>query len=529
MLDLQNKKLLTLSKITTNTSATGIFMPVALFFELKHLLVFLTKRLTFGTIRAVKIKLYGGFLMKLNFKSEFSQLTVQPVYDSCGRDVVVDLKDKGLFDAKDGSYFPLLDQDGNGTIVFGLGEKGQPTYKLVNSFFELAKVLRKLNVYEFELVLPCDIKDDANLVMKALEGLAATEYKFDKYLTEKKETKEFTIHLAEDVKGEDVVDEYKVLSDSVNHVRDLVNLPPNDLYPEVLANHIVETFKDLPVEVEVFNVEQMKKLGMESLLAVGTGSDRDPYFVVMKYLPLGEDEEALALVGKGVTYDSGGYAIKPPSGMDTMKCDMAGAASVVGTIEALAKNGIQKNVVGTVGLVENLVSGHAYKNGDIIGSMKGTSIEVANTDAEGRLVLADAIYYAATKLNTKGIINIATLTGALIVSLGNYVNGVFTNNDELADIVVKAGRTVDEPSHKFEIFEPHREQVKGTVGDLKNSTTGGAGSITAAVFLEHFAEEKPWVHIDIAGAAFLDSAYKYWPAGATGNPVKTLYETAKNY
>ena len=299
------------------------------------------------------------------------------------------------------------------------------------------------------------------------------------------------------------------------------------MYPESFANYVVDLFKDLPVEVDVLDKNQIENLNMKAFLSVSEGSDKEPKFVIIKYMP--EDKkEHITFVGKGLTYDSGGYAIKTTSGMVNMKSDMAGASSVVGAIYALAKNEVQTNVVGVMALCENLISGSAYKNGDIISSMKGTTIEIANTDAEGRVTLADSLYYAATKLNSTTIVDLATLTGACIVALGEKVTGVVSNDDNVCESLIDASLRADENMFRFQVFNEHRQQIKGTEGDIKNSTTGGAGAITAGVFLEEFVENKPWAHLDIAGPAFQDSQSSYLPKGATGTPVKTLYEFAKS-
>ena len=309
--------------------------------------------------------------------------------------------------------------------------------------------------------------------------------------------------------------------------KDLVNTPSIDMYPEILAKVAKEKLSPLGVEVEVLGYEEIKALKMEAFLAVAKGSAKEPKFIIMKYLPV-KDEKPTALVGKGLCYDSGGYAIKPAASMVTMKSDMTGAASVIGAIYGLAKNKVKKNVIGLVAACENMISGDAYKNGDIVSSMKGLSIEVINTDAEGRLTLADALYYASTKTDAKQIIDMATLTGACIMALGQRTVGTVTNDDKLFDKVEEAFKTTGEQVWKLPIFEDSREKVKGDVSDIKNSTTGGAGTITAGVFLEHFVENKPWVHLDIAGPAFSDTDYPYTGKGATGIPVRSIYEFIKN-
>src|SRR5690625_593099 len=253
--------------------------------------------------------------------------------------------------------------------------------------------------------------------------------------------------------------------------------------------------------------------------------------IVLKYLPLGKEEPVISLVGKGVTYDSGGYAIKTAKGMATMKVDMAGAGAMIGKMHALAAKDNQQNVVAVIGATENLISGEAFKNGDIIDTLKGTTVEVLNTDAEGRLVLADALYYAATELNSKAIVDAATLTGAVIAALGQNITGVMTNDQELVDEVIQASKTTGEDMWQLPITPEFREKIKGDHTDLINSAINfvGAGTIFAAAFLEHFVEDVPWVHLDIAGTSYArNNGNKYLPKGASGVPVKTLYEFVKN-
>ncbi len=464
--------------------------------------------------------------------NEKKDLTVRAVFEDLPRcENRQKLFNNGLFEGKASTMYSNLDLDGKGHIWVGLGDskeiKGD---KLIESFYKLSKDLKKMKVKEFSLKLAEPIMKENRLILKVLEGFLQEEYKWEDYKTEKTEEEEFTISLMDvDESFGAEFDQLKNLMDSIGITKTLVNLPANDLYPETLANKVVELFKDTEVSVEVLDKNQCEELGMEAMLQVARGSSKEPKFIIMKYMPLKDTKEHLTFVGKGLTYDSGGYAIKPASGMVTMKCDMGGAGSVIGAINALAKNKIQKNVVGVIAAVENMISGDSYKNGDIIGSMKGTTIEIGNTDAEGRVTLADSLYYAATKLESKAIVDLATLTGACIVALGDRTTGMVSNDDQIANLMLEASAEVDENLHRFTVFDSHREQLKGKYGDLKNSTTGGAGSITAGLFLEHFIEDKPWAHLDIAGPAFFDSAWRYYPAGATGIPVKTIYEFAKRF
>lgn len=441
------------------------------------------------------------------------------------------LADKNLFEGAYDTKYISMDLEGNGHIWLGLGDsKNICGHKIIEVFYKLGKTLKKMKVKEISLKLQAPLMQDRKLALKALEGFLQAEYKWEDYKTEKSDDYELTVSLMD--ADEDFIkdfEELKNLMTGVGITRTLVNIPANDLYPETFANKIVDLFKETEVEVEVLDKKQCEELGMEAMLQVARGSSKEPKFIIMKYLPLKDEKEHLTFVGKGLTYDSGGYAIKPATGMVTMKCDMGGAGSVVGAIYALQKNKVQKNVVGVIAAVENMISGDSYKNGDIIGSMKGTTIEIGNTDAEGRVTLADSLYYSATKLNSKAIVDLATLTGACIVALGDRTTGMVSNNDEIANLLLESANDVNENLHRFTVFDSHREQIKGKEGDIKNSTVGGAGSITAGLFLEHFIENKPWAHLDIAGPAYFSKACSYYIEGATGIPVKTIYEFAKRY
>lgn len=468
--------------------------------------------------------------MKFEFSVDKS-IKVYPMFeDKITCDDVKKLVEKKLFEGKSGNFFTMIDLEGNGKVYYGLGSSEKiTTNKIIEAFYKLANELKSKNLLDVELVLPEEIKSCEHKSLKAIEGLLQSEYKWEDYKTEKSDDKNIDVSLSDLDNLSDKVEELENVMGGVGIARTLVNIPSNDLYPETYANEIKELFADTEVEVEVLDKKQCEDLGMEAMLQVARGSAKEPKFIIMKYMPLKDKTDHLTFVGKGLTYDSGGYAIKPTSGMVTMKCDMGGSAAVVGAMYSISQNKIQKNVVAVVAAVENMISGDAYKNGDIIGSMKGSTIEIGNTDAEGRLTLADALYYAATKLESKAIVDLATLTGACIVALGEKATGIVSNDDNLANLMLESAKNADEDMHRFTVFESHREQVKGKFGDLKNSTTGGAGSITAGVFLEHFVENKPWVHLDIAGPAYFDNAWSYYPAGGSGVPVKTIYDFAKKY
>ena len=318
----------------------------------------------------------------------------------------------------------------------------------------------------------------------------------------------------------------EILGEAVNLTRRLVNEPPSDIYPESFANEAVRVAEECGIAIEVWDQSRLEAERCGSLLAVARGSDRPPRLVILKYGGGPADQPPLALVGKGVTFDSGGLSIKPTDGMKTMKCDMAGAATVLGAMQAIAKLKLPVNVVGLCGLVENMLSGSSYKLGDVLRARSGKTIEVLNTDAEGRLVLADVLD-VCVGLNPSRIIDLATLTGACVVALGNDVAGLMTNDQAWCDALKAAAERCGEPVWQLPMFAEYGEQIRSEVADIKNVGEGRwGGAITAAKFLEEFVQGKPWVHIDIAGPAFLEGSKPWIDAGGSGFGVRTLVELA---
>ena len=313
-----------------------------------------------------------------------------------------------------------------------------------------------------------------------------------------------------------------VLGRSVNQARQLVNEPPDVIYPESMAQRVQQWGTESGLDVEVMDEKQLEAEGFGAMLAVGRGSERPPRLVVLRWSGGPQNQPPLALVGKGVTFDSGGLSLKPSGGMKTMKCDMAGAAAVVGTMLAVARLKLPVNVLGLIGLVENLPSGHSMKLGDVLRARNGTTIEVLNTDAEGRLVLADVLS-KAVDLGAGQIIDLATLTGSCLVALGTDVAGLMTNNQPLADQVTQAATACGEPVWPLPMFKEFGELMKSDIADIKNiSEIRWGGTITAAKFLEHFVGDCPWVHLDIAGPAYLEKPKPWIDAGGTGCMVRTL-------
>ena len=317
------------------------------------------------------------------------------------------------------------------------------------------------------------------------------------------------------------------IANGVFMTRDVISEPPNILYPETLAKRAKELTK-LGVRVEVLGATQMKRLGMGALLGVGQGSARESKLVVMQWNGATRKgkiraEAPIAFVGKGVTFDTGGISLKPSAGMEEMKYDMGGSGVVIGLMKALAGRKARVNVVGVVGLVENMPGGNAQRPGDIVTSMSGQTIEVLNTDAEGRLVLADALHYTNDRFKPKFMVNLATLTGAIIIALGNEYAGLFSNNDRLAQRLEKVGETIGEKVWRLPLGTAYDKMLKSDAADIKNISGGrGAGSITAAQFLQRFVGKTPWAHLDIAGVTWAKKDSATAPKGATGFGVRLL-------
>jgi leucyl aminopeptidase len=387
-----------------------------------------------------------------------------------------------------------------------------------------------------------DLKDSttAETASHLALGLRLKSYKFDKYKSRNDEDENIEIEAISVIT--DAYSAAKTLFDSLDAVskgvffaRDLVNEPPNTLHPESYAERIKNDLKPLGVEVEILDEKKLHKLGFGALLAVGQGSIRESRVVIMKWNGANKskksDKNPIALVGKGVTFDTGGISLKPGAEMDLMKMDMGGSAAVVGTMKAIAERKAKANVIGIVGLVENMPSDRAYRPGDIITSHSGKTIEVLNTDAEGRLVLADIMTYIQENYKPEVIIDLATLTGAIMVALGYEYCGAFANDNSLWDQIEKASKQTGEKFWRMPLDEAYRKEMESEVADLKNLGSLGryGGACSAAGFLEHFVQEgTKWAHIDIAGTAWWKSDRPTTPKGGTGFAVRTLNELIAN-
>ena len=354
-------------------------------------------------------------------------------------------------------------------------------------------------------------------------GLSLRAYGFDDHKTADAEVAVNATFMVTDVASTvEAAAANEAISEGVFFTRDLTNEPANVLTTTEFANRLAE-MKSLGLKVEVLEEKDLEKLGMGSLLCVGQGSDSPSKVVVMEWNGGEKDDAPFAFVGKGVVFDTGGISLKPAAGMEDMTMDMGGAGVVSGVMKTLAMRKAKANVVGLVGLVENMPSGNAVRPGDVVTSMKGDTIEVINTDAEGRLVLADVLWYAQERYKPIGMINLATLTGAIIIGLGHENAGVFSNNDALSNAFLKAAGAEQEGAWRLPMSDAYDKLLKSRIADMKNVGGRAAGSITAAQFLQRFVkDETPWIHLDIAGVASVKSETAFAPTGSTGWGVRAL-------
>jgi leucyl aminopeptidase len=376
----------------------------------------------------------------------------------------------------------------------------------------------------------------AKEVAAVLTGLTLRSWRHDTYRTrlkddQKPSLKEVVVLGAPDggESSEQAWDEAKALVTGVIFTRELVAEPANIIYPESFVERCRARFEGTSAELVVLGEDEMRELGMGALLGVSQGSPREAKLLAIKWLGGEEGEKPLVFIGKGVTFDTGGISIKPAAGMEDMKWDMGGAGAVAGAMLALAGRKAKANVIGVCGLVENMPDGLAQRPGDVVTTMSGQTVEVINTDAEGRLVLCDALTWAQREFSPAAIVDLATLTGAMIIALGNEHGGVFSNDDTLADELLAAGHATGEKLWRFPLSPAYDKLIDSPIADMKNVGPRGAGSITAAQFIHRFVEDgTPWAHCDIAGMVWSDKPGSTWDKGATGYGVRLLDQLVRS-
>jgi len=427
-------------------------------------------------------------------------------------------------------------------VVVGAGPRGDfsiPNLRDVTA--AVAQTANKVGAASVAFVVPAiGAGKEAALAQMAVEGLYLGSYKFGRYLTgddHKKPQPLKSFGLIFDAKGkkngankqlQSAIERGAVIAQAVNHARDLINEPAAVATPASIAadaQAIAKKHKG-SLTVTVLDAKKCADLGMGMFLAVGQGSDQEPRFVHMTYKPSKKAKKKLCFIGKGVTFDSGGYSLKPSNAMEDMKIDMSGAAAVISAMDAIAELGSDYEVHAVTALCENLVSGRAYKLGDVLKSMDGTTVEINNTDAEGRLTLGDALTYARTKIDPDEMFDFATLTGACMIALGPYTAGVMSDNEALVKNWLATAQQTGEDMWRLPLNGRLREQLKSPIADMRNTGDRYGGAITAGLFLKTFAKDTPWVHVDIAGPASTSGPRPSQPKGGTGFAVATIVEYA---
>ncbi len=415
-------------------------------------------------------------------------------------------------------------------LLVGVGEpKDYSVSEVGNVCATATRFLSKRNLKSFVFVPRCE-GDAAEIAKFSAIGSLMCQFGLDKYKSKKEDQKAIeTLSLfvdgADSKNLQGGLDRGKDIGDSINFTKDLSNEPPNILHPTEMANRAVKMAKEVGLKCEILDEAQMKKLGMGSLLSVSVGSDQPGKMIVLKYEPkksTGKKGELLALVGKGVCFDTGGISLKPGEGMDAMKYDMTGGGTVLGAMRAIALTKPSVPVIGVVAAVENMPSGKASRPSDVVTAMNGKTIEILNTDAEGRLILADAVAYAE-KQGATTIIDMATLTGAVIIALGDLNTGIMGNDQELVNDIIACGKEVGEDFWQLPLSKEYSKMIKSDIADIKNiGPSRKAGTIMGAVFIQEFVDKAKWIHLDIAGTAWADSEKPHHPKGPTGICIKTL-------
>jgi leucyl aminopeptidase len=423
-------------------------------------------------------------------------------------------------------------------VVVGLGKRVDFSLeRLRGAFSKAAQQLRSLNVGEFSTSLDfgnIDLELD-RAAEAVVEGVLLGLYQYTPFKTIDRENiremSAFTILDGEESAVKTIRNAARtaeIIANAVLFARDIVSAPANEMTPTDLANEAKASAKGKNIQCRVLGTEEIKELGMNALLGVASGSDQPPQFIVMEYRGGKKSSPFIVLVGKGLTFDSGGISIKPSEKMDQMKTDMAGGAAVIAAVRAAAELGLPMNLVGLVPATENLPGGKALKPGDILKSLSGQTIEIVTTDAEGRLILADALTYAG-RYKPAAIVDLATLTGACIVALGDHVIGMMGMDEDLKREIREAAEVTGEKVWELPLWEEYDELIKGDAADYKNSGGRAGGAITAGAFLSKFTGGYPWVHLDIAGPAWLTKDKPYIPKGASGVGVRLLVQFLRNW
>jgi leucyl aminopeptidase len=422
-------------------------------------------------------------------------------------------------------------------LLLGLGEQDDAhADRLRECAAVAAQRAREAKVERYTLAVPPLGSITARAAGQALaEGSLLALYRYQKYKTglkdeDTREIEQLTIVTSEaDQAFTTGVTTGEAVAHGVMLARDLANAPGNELTPTVMGETARQIGREFGMQVTVLGPSELREQGFGGILAVAQGSQQEPRFIIIEYGAEYANGPTICLVGKGITFDSGGISIKPAAGMEDMKMDMGGAAAVLGALQAVGELKLPLHVVGLISSAENMPSASAFKPGDIVKTLSGKTIEVVNTDAEGRVVLSDALHYAG-RFKPAAVIDLATLTGAIMVALGPHATGMMSNDDDLSARLERAGQASGERVWRLPLWDPYKDMVKSDIADVKNSAGRPGGAITAAAFLSAFVDGYPWAHLDIAGTAWVDRQTKaYTPKGATGGAVRLLIETLQSW
>jgi leucyl aminopeptidase len=467
-------------------------------------------------------------LVNYVFMDEVSSLSISeitPDFDPIIREII----ESNEFRAKDGTISIVHNNVGSGikrALLLGMGDKKNlDPEKTRNLTGKVVNKAKELGISELVLI-PFKNMDKEHL-SAMVEGIKLSDYSFNNYKRDedKNDLNQVRIYIRTDMKNnQKIIRHSVVVSDAVIFTRNISNLPPNDCSPKDLATLSKKLSENQKVKVRVIEKEEMKSYGFEGILAVGKGSASSPKLIVLEYSGTTKNRP-IVIVGKAVTFDTGGISIKPSEKMEEMKFDKCGGCNVLGIIKAVSDLGLDTSVIGIIPAVENMPSGSSYRPGDIIKMYNRKTVEVVNTDAEGRIILGDALSFAVKTFAPKAIIDMATLTGAAIIALGTNVAALVGNNDDLVTKILEYSNQTGEKIWQLPLFEEYKEQLKSSNADMKNIGGRPAGAITAAAFLSSFVEDTPWVHLDIAGTAWTQDGTKeksYNPKGATGFGIRTI-------
>ena len=476
------------------------------------------------------------------FKNEKASDGILKQLDDASGGIIASIIKSGEFKGEKGeTALVYIQPDGKSKasriLLIGAGERED--YKCSDAAEvsgTAARFLSKRNIKSFAVAPRCEMADAADSVAAAVSGAVLSGFELDKYRTKDKKdnTIESIIVFVENGKSGDIkaaVERGQIVGDSINLTRDLANEPPNVLTPTEMANRAKQVAKDAGLKFEVFDEAKMEKMGMNSLLSVSKGSTQPAKLIILRYEPkknTGKKGELLALVGKGITFDTGGISLKPGEHMDAMKYDMSGGATVIGAMRAIGMLKPSVPVIGVVAAVENMPDGNASRPSDVVKAMNGKTVEILNTDAEGRLVLADAVAYAEQQGATR-IVDMATLTGAVIIALGDLNTGIMGNDQDFVNEIIECGKDVGENFWQLPVGKEYSAKIKSDIADVKNiGPSRQAGTIMGAVFIQEFIDKAKWAHLDIAGTAWADDTKPFRSKGPTGVAIRTLLKLVEN-